>query len=326
MKAFHHVNAGTVDEAIALLESGNGRARVIAGGTDLLGILKDRILPDYPETVINLKSIKNLEYIKEDGGILKIGVLTKLEDIVHSPLIQERCKVPSDTAKSVASPQIRNLGTIGGNICQEVRCLYYRYPHQIGERMLCKRKGGKSCFAVAGDNRFCSIMGGKGCFAVCPSDMATTLTALDADILVAEPGGTRIIPIRDFYTDSGNILGTSEIITEFQVKSPPKDERIIFLKFRLRNAIDFAIVSVASAITVAEGACKEARIVLGAVAPVPTRAGCTEAFLKSKKLTEEIAQAAAGLAIETARPMSMNAYKIQITRKLVTQAIKASMP
>ena len=326
MKAFNHVNAGTIDEAIALLKSGDGRARVIAGGTDLLGILKDEILPDYPETLINLKSIKNLEYIKEDGGILKIGALTKLEDIVHSPLIRERCKVLSDTAKSVASPQIRNLGTIGGNICQDVRCLYYRYPHQIGKRMLCKRKGGKTCFAVAGDNRFSSIMGGKGCFAVCPSDMAIALTALDAEIVAAGPDGIRTIPIRDFYTESGNILGTSGIITEFHIKSPPKEEKTIFLKFRLRDAIDFAIVSVASAMTVAEGACKEARIVLGAVAPVPTRAGCAEAFLKSKKLTEEIAQAAAGMAIETARPMSMNAYKIQITRKLVTQAIKAAIP
>ncbi len=326
MKAFRHMNVGTVDEAIALLESVGGRARVIAGGTDLLGILKDEILPDYPETLINLKSNKNLEYIREDGGVLKIGALTKLEDIVHSPLIRERCKVLSDTARSVASPQIRNLGTIGGNICQDVRCLYYRYPHQIGKRMLCKRKGGKTCFAVAGDNRFSSIMGGKGCFAVCPSDMAIALTALDAEILAAGPDGIRAIPIRDFYTDSGNILGTSEIITEFQVKSPPKDERTIFLKFRLRNAIDFAIVSVASAITVAEGVCKEARIVLGAVGPVPTRAISAEEYLNNKELTEEIAQAAAGMAIETARPMSMNAYKIQITRKLVTQAIKAAMP
>jgi xanthine dehydrogenase YagS FAD-binding subunit len=326
MKAFHHVNAGTVDEAIALLKSGGGRAKVIAGGTDLLGILKDKILPDYPETLINLKSIKNLEYIKEDGGILKIGALTKLEDIVHSPLIRERCKVLSDTARSVASPQIRNLGTIGGNICQDVRCLYYRYPHQIGERMVCRRKEGKSCFAVAGDNRFSSIMGGKGCVAVCVSDMIITLTVLDADIVATGPGGIRTVPIRDFCTPSGNTLGKSEIITEFHVKPSPKEERIFFLKFRLRDAIDFAIVSVASALTVAEGVCKEARIVLGAVAPVPTRAAGAEAFLKNKELTVEIAQEAAGLVVEKAKPLSMNAYKIQITKELVKQSIMAATP
>lgn len=325
MKAYNHVNAATIDEAIAILKSSGGRAKVIAGGTDLLGILKDRILPDYPETLINLKSIKNLEYIKEDGRILKIGALTKLEDIVHSPLIRERCKVLSDTAKSVASPQIRNLGTIGGNICQDVRCLYYRYPHQIGERMVCRRKGGKSCFAVAGDNRFNSIMGGKGCFAVCASDMAIALTALDADILAAEPDGIRTIPIRDFHTDSGNILGNSGIITEFHIKSLPKEEKTIFLKFRLRDAIDFAVVSVASAMTVAEGVCKEARIVLGAVASVPIRAVAGEAFLKGKELTGEVAREAAGLVVEKAKPMSMNAYKVQIARKLVTQAIMAAM-
>jgi xanthine dehydrogenase YagS FAD-binding subunit len=326
MKAFHHVNAGTVDEAISLLKSGGGRARVIAGGTDLLGVLKDEILPGYPETLINLKSIKNLEYIREDGGVLKIGALTKLEDIVHSPLIRESCKVLSDTAKSVASPQIRNLGTIGGNICQDVRCLYYRYPHQIGKRMLCKRKGGKTCFVVAGHNRFSSIMGGKGCFAVCPSDMAIALTALDAEIVAAGPDGIRAIPIREFYTDSGKVLVNTEIIIEFHIRPVPKETRAIFLKFRLREAIDFAIVSVASAIAVVEGVCREARIVLGAVAPVPSRAISAEEYLKDKELTEEIAQAAAGMAIDSAKPMSMNAYKIQIARELVTQAIKAAMP
>jgi xanthine dehydrogenase YagS FAD-binding subunit len=191
--------------------------------------------------------------------------------------------------------------------------------------MLCKRKGGKSCLAVAGDNRFCSIMGGKGCFAVCPSDMAITLTALDADIIAAGPDGIRTIPIRDFYTNSGNILGKSEIITEFLVPALPKDEKTIFLKFRLRNAIDFAIVSVASAITVAEGVCKEARIVLGAIAPVPTRADASEDFLKGKKLTQETAEQASNMAVEKTKPLSKNAYKIQITKKLVKQSIMAAM-
>ena len=114
---------------------------MIAGGTDLLGILKDKILPDYPKTIINLKDIKNLDYIKEDGAGLKIGALTRLEDIVQSLLSVKGYKILSDAAKSVATPQIRNLGTIGGNLCQDVRCTYYRYPHQIGKRILCKRKG-----------------------------------------------------------------------------------------------------------------------------------------------------------------------------------------
>lgn len=168
-------------------------------------------------------------------------------------------------------------------------------------------------------------MGGTGCFAVCASDMAITLTALDADVMVAGLDGIRTIRIRDFCTDSGNILGKSEIITAFHVKLPSKDERTIFLKFRLRNAVDFAIVSVASAITVAEGVCKEARIVLGAVAAVPTRAGGAEEFLKGKKLTEEAAEQASNIAVEKAKPLSMNAYKIQIARNLVKQSIMAAL-
>lgn len=325
LKAFNHVNAGTVDEALAILKSGDGRVKVIAGGTDLLAILKDKILPDYPETVINLKSIQNLEYIKEDEGVLKVGALTKLDDIVHSPLIRERSNILSDTAKSVASPQIRNLGTIGGNLCQDVRCMYYRYPDQIGQRMICKRKGGKTCYAVAGDNRFHSIMGGKGCFAVCPSDMAIALTALNADVRVAGEDESRMIPISDFYISSGNVLGEAEIITELLIPCLRKDERTSFLKFRLRDAIDFAVVSVASAITIAEGICKEARIVLGAVAPVPIRASTSEEFLKGKKPTPEAAEQAAGMALEKAKPLSMNAYKIPIAKNLVKQAIMAAV-
>lgn len=325
MKVFNHVNARTVDEVIGLLASCDGETKVIAGGTDLLGILKDKILPDYPGTIINLKCIENLDYIKEDGAGLKIGALTRLEDIVQSPIIRERYGILSDAAKQVATPQIRNLGTIGGNLCQDVRCLYYRYPHQIGERILCKRKGGRTCLAVKGDNRFSAIMGGKKCFAVCPSDMAIALTALNADIKVAGMDGSKMIPVGGFYTTSGNVLGKAEIITEFLVPPPLKDQRTNFLKFRLRDAIDFAIVSVASAITMEEGSCKEARIVLGAVAPVPTRASVSEEFLKGKEPTEEVAEQAAGMAVEKAKPLSMNAYKIQIAKKLVKQSIMATV-
>jgi len=198
MKAFNHVNARTIDEAIGLLRSYDGHGKVIAGGTDLLGTLKDKILPDYPKTIINLKGIKNLDDTIEDGAGLKVGALTRLEDIVQSPIVRERYKILSDAAKSVATPQIRNLGTIGGNLCQDVRCLYYRYPHQIGKRILCKRKGGRTCLAVAGDNRFSAIMGGKGCFAVCPSDMAVALAALNADIKVAGVDGSKMVPFCNY--------------------------------------------------------------------------------------------------------------------------------
>lgn len=323
MKGFNHISARTVEEAAGLLKSSNGKASVIAGGTDLLGILKDRVLPDYPEIVIDLKTIPDLDYIEEDEKGLKIGALAKLSHMTLNPVIKEGYGVLAQAAQAVASPQIRNLGTIGGNLCQDVRCLYYRYPHQIGGRILCKRKGSGPCFAVKGDNRYSAIMDGKGCFAVCPSDMAIALTALNADIKATGSDGSRIIPIRDFYTTLGNVRKRDEIITECRLRRPSKDERSVFLKFRQRDAIDFAIVSVASSITVSEGLCQEARIVLGAVASVPVRATAAEAFLKGKALSEKVAEQAAGMAVERAKPLSMNAYKIQIAKELVRQSIMA---
>lgn len=325
MKDFKHVNAKTVDEAIHLLKSCNGRANLIAGGTDLLGILKDRILPHYPDTVINLKTIQDLDYIKENGKYLKIGALAKLGDIAQSPIIRKGYGILADAAKTVATPQIRNLATIGGNLCQDVRCLYYRYPYQIGGRLLCKRKGIGPCFAVTGDNRYNAIMGGEGCFAVCPSDMAVALTVLNADIKVANTDGSKIVPITDFYTNSGNVLGATDIITECQVPLPLKNEKTSFLKFRLRESVDFAIVSVGSWITMTDGVCEEARIVLGSVAPVPLRANEAEEFLKGKAVTEEVAEQAADMSLEKAKPLSMNAYKIPIAKNLVKQSILAAV-
>ena len=255
---------------------------------------------------------------------MKIGALAKLEEIAQSPVIRERYSILADAAKAVATPQIRNLGTIGGNLCQDVRCPYYRYPHQMGGRILCKRKGSGPCFAVTGDNRYNAIMGGEGCFAVCPSDMAVALTALNADIMVEGGDGSQLIPIKDFYTNSGNVLGAADIITECRIPLLSKNERNTFLKFWLRDSIDFAIVSVASSIKMAKGLCEEARIVLGSVAPVPMRVSEAEELLKGKAVTEEVAEQAAGMAIGKAKPLSMNAYKIPIAKNLVKQSILAA--
>ncbi len=177
MKAFNHVNARTIAEAVELLRKGGGLARPIAGGTDLLGILKDSVLPTYPETLVNLKTIRDLDCIREDDQGVKIGALARLADIVESPIVLKRCRLLADAARSVATPQVRNIATIGGNLGQEVRCWYYRYPHQIGGRILCARKGGceslvspadapdkdrgKGCSAMTGENRYHSIFGGQ---------------------------------------------------------------------------------------------------------------------------------------------------------------------
>ena len=147
MKPFKHMNVTTLDEAVSKLAEYGGKAKLFAGGTDLLGELKDRILPDYPEVLINIKTIADMDYIMENTGGLKIGALAKLADIAKSPLVKEKYALLAEAAEAVATPQIRSMGTIGGNLCQDLRCWYYRYPHQIGGRILCYLKGGKGCYA-----------------------------------------------------------------------------------------------------------------------------------------------------------------------------------
>jgi NADPH-dependent glutamate synthase beta subunit-like oxidoreductase/CO/xanthine dehydrogenase FAD-binding subunit len=173
MKPFNHVDAKTVIEAVELLKNKQGSGKLIAGGTDLLSTLKDKILPDYPETVINIKTIPNLDHISEDGGGLKIGALTKLEAIAHSSLVKEKYRLLAEAAESVATPQVRRMGTIGGNLCQDVRCWYYRYPHSVGGRIFCYLKGGKGCYALTRENQYHSIFGGwrdtpTPCTTACP--------------------------------------------------------------------------------------------------------------------------------------------------------------
>jgi len=175
MRSFKHMNAQTVDEACALLGKYKGKAMLNAGGTDLLSTLKGDHLLNYPEAVINIKTISGLDTIKEESGVLKIGALTKLSDIAKSPLLRRCCKALVEAVRSVATPQVRNTATIGGNLCQDVRCWYYRYPHQIGGPILCLRKGGKICNALTGDNRYHSIFGASGvdvfpCSSNCPAN------------------------------------------------------------------------------------------------------------------------------------------------------------
>jgi len=191
MKPFKHKDAKTINEAIKLQRK--GKTKLIAGGTDLLGILKDKILPEYPETVINIKTIPNLDYIREDARELKVGALTKLEDIASSPIIREKYKILAEAAEAVATPHIRTMGTLGGNLCQDVRCWYYRYPNQIGGRIECYLKGGKECYALTRENQYHSVFGGlrfahTPCQSACPGhvNIATYLSQIRAgDLLEA---------------------------------------------------------------------------------------------------------------------------------------------
>ena len=323
MKAFKHLNATSVEEAIELIRAGNGRACLIAGGTDLLGILKDEVLPDYPEAVINIKTISGLDEIEENEKGLKIGALTKLVDLVAHPLVRERFPILSQAAQAVATPEIRNMATLGGNLCQDTRCWYYRYPHHVGGRIMCHRKGKGPCQAIKGDNRYHAIMGAKKCFAVCPSDTAIALSALDAGLEIAGSQGVRRVSINEFFTNMGNALEADELLTGIQLPNPAAGARQAFFKFTVRKPVDFAIASVAAVGILHKGICQEVKIALGAVAPTSLRAVEAEELIRGKALGEKIIKDAARAAVKQAKPMRMNAYKVEITRTLVERALRA---
>ncbi|MFC1941554.1 FAD binding domain-containing protein, partial [Chloroflexota bacterium] len=262
-----------------------------------------------------------LAAIKEEAEELKIGALATIHDIEVSPIIKGKYRLLAEAAHSIAADQVRNMATVGGNLCQHVRCWYYRRPPVTGQSFFCYRKGGEQCYAIAGNNTYHAIIGGGECHAVCPSDMAPALIALAARMKIAGPDGYRLLPLDEFYTNLRNVLRSDEIITEIQVPSPKPGTKQRFHKFRLRKAIDFAISSVAATITTEADRVSDARIVLGGIAPTPYRAIYAEASIKGKVITESVTEVAAKAAVDEAVPMSMNAYKLPITEALIRRAI-----
>jgi xanthine dehydrogenase YagS FAD-binding subunit len=256
-----------------------------------------------------------------DGGV-RIGALARLNDIADSPVVKKNFPSLALSAASVGSPELRNMGTIGGNLCQDTRCWYYRYPDKMGGRVPCYRKGKGPCHAIRGDNRYHAVLGGKKCYAVCPSDTAIALAALEAKVKTVRPAGERTIPLADFYDTLGPVLEPDELVTEIRIPAPAANAVQRFLKFRLRESIDFAVVSVAALLDVAEGVCRDARIVLGAVAPVPYRATAAEDVVRGGPLDERQAEQAAEAALRDAKPMSGNAYKIEIAKTLIKRALR----
>ncbi len=313
MKAFSHANAKTVAEAATALA--DGKTVLIAGGTDLVGRLKDNILPNYPAAVVNIKTIPGLDSIKDGPGGLTIGATTRLADIASHPAIKEKYTALAQAASRVATPHLRDMGTIGGNIAQLHRCWYFRKPEN---RFHCRRKGGDTCFAMGGDNRYHSIFGAvRMCLAVHPSDTAPALIALNATIVTNK----RKIKAEDFWdvgVPENTVLAVGEIVTGIQVPAPPAGAKSAFLKFAVRKAIDFPIVN--CAVLVGGGA---TRIALNAVAPKPYRATKAEATIAGKAIDEATAEAAGAAAVEDARPLKATKYKVQIAKTLVKRALLA---
>ncbi len=312
MNNFTLTNAKSVAEAATALAS--GKAAVLAGGTDLLTTLRDYINPTQPETLVNIKTIPGLDYIKEDGGALKIGALAKLADIADSAVVKGKWAALAAAAKAVGSPQLRNMGTIGGNLCQECRCWYYR---GMNNYFYCFRKGGTICLAVAGDNTYNAILGGQVCFAVCPSDTAIALSALNASIVTNK----RTMPIADLFIVLGDTLAKDEIITEIQVPAPAAGTKQAFLKFAHRKSWDFAYASAAVALTMSGSNVSDARIVLGGVAPIPFRSTDAEGAIKGKAVDDTSADAAGAAAVSKAMVLPKNAWLKQEAKTVVKRAL-----
>jgi len=315
-----YYHAKTVDEAVSLLDEYGEEAKIIAGGIDLVGLMKNKVLS--PGVLVNIKTIPHMEYVVEDTGGVAIGALTLINDIERSALIKSKYPILFEAARSTASPQIRNMATIGGNLCQEVRCWYYRRSPVTGISFDCRRKGENGiCYAINGENQNHAIIGGNKCFAVCPSDMATALLALDARINTVNTSGGRTIPIDRFYTTLGNVLEPNELITSIQVPEVDSGAKQRFLKFRIRKTTDFAIASVAAVITLNKNIVSGARIVLGGVAPQPYRAVKAEESIIREPIKESVVAEAAKASVNKAMPLSKNGYKISIIEALVKRAL-----
>jgi xanthine dehydrogenase YagS FAD-binding subunit len=311
---YTHIDSMTIDEAVAVLAEGGAAA--IAGGTDLIGIMRFHILREYPRVVVNLKTIKpSLDYIKEEGGMLKIGALTRLEDIARSIIVKGKYNALAQAAQRTASPHIREMGTIGGNICQHTRCWYFRKEEN---RFDCIRKGGNTCYAMAGENRYHSIFGAlKGCVAVNPSDMAPALVALKAEIVTTR----RTVDVEQFWdvaVPGSTVLAADEIVKEIRVPTPAADVKSAFVKFSLRRSIDFPIVNCAAA--VGGGI---ARICLNAVYNKPYRATKAEDAVKGQTIGEITGEAAGTAAVADAVALAYNKWKIQVAKGAVKKTVMA---
>ena len=312
-----------VDDAVRLMDEHGSEGWVLAGGLDTFDWFKDRI--KRPAAVIDLGGVDEIRGIAgaDDGG-LDIGAMTSLTDVAEHADVQSRYPLLADAAGLVATPQIRNQGTLGGNIVQDTRCWYYRsgWP--------CYRAGGNICYAATrrSMNREHCIVGADRCVAVNPSDTAPALVALDAEMVVVSTSGERTYPAADFFIgpdidiERMTVLEPGDLLTRVVLPAPWEGARWYFEKIRDRKSWDFSLVSVASVINVQGGVIQDARIVVNSIAPYPVRMGAVEAAIRGREPSDETGQMAGEIAVEDARALRHNDYKIALTRNLVRRSIR----
>jgi xanthine dehydrogenase YagS FAD-binding subunit len=322
MPAFELFQPASIADALSLLDRYGSDAWVFAGGLDSFDWLKDRI--KRPRYVVDLGAVSELKGIRERAGGLEIGAMTTLTDVVRHGVVRERYAILTEAAEAAASPQIRNQGTIGGNVSQDTRCWYYRSGWS------CYRAGGNICYADTPEaiNREHAILGADRCVAVNPSDTAPALIALGASMVVRSASGERVVDAEDYFVGPGtditrmNVLQPRELLTAIRLPGDWAGSKFYFEKVRDRQVWDFALVSIASVMVMSGETIQNMRIVVNGVAAKPLRLVAVEQFVKGKPRNEATAAAAGEMAIEGAQPLRFNAYKVPLMRNLVKRAIR----
>lgn len=316
---FSYLRAKSLPEAVKA--SSVDGTRVLAGGTDLLGCLRDRVFP--ADRIVSIGRLENLKGIsRQAAGGFRIGALTTITEISESPLIREHFPGLSQAAAEVASPPLRNQGTIGGNLCQKPRCWYYRGDFH------CFRKGGDTCYALGGENQYHAIFGSDDkCCIVHPSDIAPMLVALQASVRVTGPGGSRLVPVEKFHVlprenvQKETVLAKGEIVTEVLVPKPPAGVRTSYRKVRARQSWDFALAGIALAVVFKGDKVERARAVLSGVAPIPWRSKEIEQVITGARLDPKTVEKAGELAVKDAQPLEHNGYKVPLVRAVVEEEL-----
>jgi xanthine dehydrogenase YagS FAD-binding subunit len=322
MKTFANTNPQTIDQAVKMIQQAgkNGQAAsLVGGGSDLLGLVKEFIIK--PDVLVNLKTIKGLDQVAPSAAGVNIGGLITLDSLGSHPLIRSQYTVLAEAAETVATPQIRNVGTLAGNVCQRPWCWYFRngFP--------CLKNGGDTCFSVVGENRFHAIFGGGPSYIVHPSDTAPALVALDAKFRIVGPSGERMVPAAEFFVlpqqdaTRENVLAADEVLAGVELPAAGPGRRSTYNKVLDREAWTHAVVSAAVVLDMDKEICKSARIVLGGVAPIPWRLPKVESMLAGQRITPELAAKAGEAAVAGAQKLSKNGYKIPMTKALVRRTV-----
>jgi xanthine dehydrogenase YagS FAD-binding subunit len=326
LPSFEYYEPSSVSEAVDILQKLGGRAKVIGGGTDLLGLMKDRISGSQmplPSALVNVKKIAELKSISHSTSHSVIGAAVTLSEIAADATIVQNYSAFAQAADSVATNQIRNMGTLGGNLCQRPWCWYFRHP-----AFDCFKKGGKQCYAITGDNStYFSVYNLGTCVMASPSDTAPALISLGATARIATTsGGGKQVKLSEFFLGGksvqDNILQPDEIMVNVSIPRGPENQRSVYLKYRVRNNWDFALASVA--VTGAldkDKVVSEIRIVLGGVAPLPVSLKGLEDAVLGKKIDDETKAAVAKIATSQAHPLTMNRYKVRIVKSMLSRAL-----